>query len=284
MEYQNIYNILYDALYNIFPKAIIKHIIFEYVVESNKYIYRYTVSYHQHLRRCYVNKQLGIICCESGTSFRLLDYNTGKPHDGSRINVKSLCRFNSMWYFNDNILIMTYPTVMYKYVLINKYYAQTHVTIVDMPWSLSVNDNFVYRIDTFNTMNYTISIYDLTDLKLIKTCNYRTKPLAYNCLRPQITIYDTLIYIYDGYTYIYVHDIDLNQVSTHHIPCDYDNTRIHKNKLYHYDSDTIYVYDILRMILIHSFKTKCNDKYKLLVSDDTIVLHNEQHIVFYEIK
>lgn len=131
MEYQNIYDILYDTIYNIFPKAIIKHIIFEYVVESNKYLYKYTVPYNQELRRYYVNKKLEIICCEFDQSFLLLDYNTGNVHNGSCINLESVCVFDSMWYFNNNILLMTSPTGMCKYILNNKYYVQTHMTIVN---------------------------------------------------------------------------------------------------------------------------------------------------------
>lgn len=147
---------------------------------------------------------------------------------------------------------------------------------------MTVHNNLIYRLNTYSLINYKISIYDLIDLKHIKTCNHIIKSSTYN--RPQITNYYNLIFIYDRCTYIYVHDIDLNQVSTHHIPCNYNNTRIHKNKLYQYDSGTIYVYDILQMILIHSFKTEYSDKYELLVSDDTIVLQNEKNIVFYEIK
>jgi hypothetical protein len=290
MEYANVYDVLYKTLYNIFPTVIIKNLIFRYTVEPNEYIRKYIKAY-DYCYKSYINKQFNIICCESGTSYILLDAGNGRIHDGLCIDVNTINKRSMMRYFKHNVIILTYSDCLCKYVLNNTQYELTHTIHIDTPHIMCVYNNCIYRFENFNGKQYQISIYDLSDLKKIKYSVRSCDDVIFDCspqisvhdCSPQISVHDDIIYIYDGYKHIYIHDIELNYIKTHTIPCNIFNILIHKNKLYKYKTGTIFVYDMLTSELIHSFETNCYD-HVLFISDDLLTLHNNRQIVFYDIK
>jgi hypothetical protein len=281
MEYSHIYTILYETLNHTIPTEIITHIIFKYVIESFEYKYKFTILCSQRLYQCHLNKSLGIISCEFEESYMLLDAKTNNTHDGSLIDVETIPIYKTIRYFNDNTIIMCSTYGIYKYVLDNKQYNQTYYNKKYNHNGTCVYNDYVYQLRNFDGNKYQISIYNLSNLKQIKTMHYTTETTARAL---QISVYDDYIYVYDGIKYIYIHNTKLNYIGVKSILCLQKGCQLHKNKLYYHESKTIYVYDIQQLTCICSFQTTCDDDYELIVSDDILTLNNSKCIVFYDIK
>jgi hypothetical protein len=286
MEYLNIYNILYETLDLILPKVIIRNIIFEYTIKSNKYIYKFTIPYHKRLLKCYLNKQLGILCCESSASFTLVDMNTGDIHNNSIIDVNTLHSYERMDYFDNDVIIMT-NSVVSKYILDNKQYKLLCFAKKQSSGSyVCVCNDYVYILSRCEGDFSLINMHNLMDLKCIATiyCSH----IKHGQIL-QMSVCDDMLYIYDGDRRVYVHDVNdnMNLVNTKKLEYSYRNIQLCKNKLYCYTSGTIHIYDILLSTQIHQFVVEhinLKSEYKLIVSDGILTLSNEKHIICYVIK
>jgi hypothetical protein len=281
MEYYDIYDVLCTTLCEILPKVIIEYIIFSYLVVSNKYTYLYTVPYQNNLLRCYMNKQLGLLCCESPIAFTFLDISTGATHDGSIIDCTTCNPNEKMLYFNNDIIIMKNRNVSKLAFNNTRYELVQSVENMSYCYNECVNNNNLYMMCGNNNDLY-IYAYDLTNLKQVTRWSYTNNLCKRNI---QISVHENILYVYESKTQIYIHDINdnMNLINTKQIKCAYISC-IHKNKLYSYTNGVIKVYDILlsrQICEITIEQINQESYYDLIVSDNIIALCGEQHIIFY---
>lgn len=293
MEYKNLLDVLYNTLYFI-PNAIVDTLIFKYVVNSNKYEYKYHIPYTKSLFNMYYNKQLNIICCECGTKFVFIDYLTGEHHDNSLIDVIS---FNShmmhgnhgttysMLYFNNMDLIMrNHNNILCKYVLIDKIYKLILMCTdenMNRHNHITVCDNYIYTI-SWNRSQYWLCTRDLNFTKIKESRKYDCCSLK----NTMISIFNETIYVYMP-DYCYTHNInDFDQYHTYASSLTYSTIKLYKDKIYCYHNAQILIYDFITSEQIHCIDVKStNDNdYKLLISDGILALYDWNHVMFYNIK
>jgi hypothetical protein len=296
MEYQILCDTLYEIL-SMFPRAIIETIIFKYVVSPNKYIYLYTIISDAYYSNICFNKQLGIICCQNIDRIKLIDYCTGLSHDESLINIESLSvcldvwysgSLQSMKYFNNNIIISSDSEFINKHVYNMNTWRQSFRRDIDV-YNVCVNDEYVYVISTC-TDKYYICKYDLltfTQTQVSKKYKYHSNVL-------QMSIHEDTLYIHDrtyldkkqSY-YIYAHDIINLKRKSRKSTKKLSNASLYKNKLYCYESRTVYVYDVTTLNKIHSFNIdQCDQNIgcNIFISDDIMMLSNPKQMIFFDIK
>lgn len=297
MENQTLYDALYEVLYQIFPRAIIDTLIFGYTIKSNTYKYLYTVLCNDELfDNVHFNKQLGIICVKSSKSYKLIDYKTGMDHDDSLIDTKMLnltfCSKSDyttrqIIHFGDDIIVFRYFERMYRHSLIDKNYKQIHSHHLHCVSKIIVHNNYVYAL-VYYPNRYWIGQYDALYFTEIRSSSV----YCYTGYDLDISIHNDTIYICESNKIIniniYIHDI--NNFERHDVRHDvphalFENVILHKNRLYQYVKNKICVYDILTL---QSTLEICvgysDDKYKLYVNDDVLMLSNKHHMIFYEIK
>jgi hypothetical protein len=297
MEYQNTYDVLYETLSCTFPKVIIDNIIFKYLVNSNKYEYKYTIQCDKDIDDIHFNKQYGIICMEDSNSFRFIDYYNGTDHDNSVINTIPFCSrpTESILYVSDDtMLIYKRWTGLARYILKNKEYIRTHFNNdneyfnnANKCYHMCVCDEKIYRL-IFVRGQYNVVVYNLHNLEKIRVLELFN---SYS-ISSKISAHDDKIYVneYTNKSLIcHVHDINngmrVHQYN-HTTECYYSITQIYKNKLYQYESQQIFVYDVLTNERIYSFHVnQCLDeKYNLFISNGILALSGMKHVIFYSIK
>jgi hypothetical protein len=302
MEYSTLYDILYKTLYDTFPKVIIDHIIFKYAVNSCTYEYKYSIPCTELFSNVHLNKQLGIILCESNKSFKFIDYHSGEEHDRSLINTTSCgLHYNDFIILFDNDIILTRHITINKYIISNKQYVKTSCNYIDIDSSycIKIHESFIYMLHK-NKTHYNIIVYDLEHLN--KICESQTYECHDGTL--QLSIYDDCIYIYECdyihmITRMYIHDVNTfhrtlitrrmytHGIHTFHMTLSHNYAILYKNKLYYYNLGKIYVYDTNTFEQIYSFdvnQCRKNINYCLNISDDIILLSNSEHMIFYHIK
>jgi hypothetical protein len=295
MENQTLYDALYEVLYQIFPRAIIDTLIFEYTIRSNTYKYLYTILCDNELfDDVHFNKQLGIMCVKSSKSsksYKLIDYKTGMDHDNSLIDTKMLnltfCSKSDytpqqIIHFSDDIIVLRYFERMYIYSLIDKNYKQTHSHYFHYFSKIIVHNNYVYVLVYFPN-RYWIGQYDVLYFTEIRSSSV----YCYVGYDLDISIHDDTIYICESDKIninIYIHDINnFERRDVQHAI--FENMKLHKNRLYQYVKNKICVYDILTLqSILEIYVGYSDNKYKLHVNDNIIMLSNEHHMIFYEIK
>jgi hypothetical protein len=109
-----------------------------------------------------------------------------------------------------------------------------------------------------------------------------------------MSIFNETIYLckYDSNKITYVYTYDITNLKKFHeyecnIPfiCSTSTSTLYKNKLYHYESKQIRIYDLMTSDNIYCIDINTDhEEYMLSVSDDIILLHNGIHIIIYEIK
>lgn len=282
MDYQDLYDVIYNTLYTI-PTAIIENIIFKYVVNSNKYEYKYILTHDDQCYGIHINKQLNIICCEYSDNFKLFDYHSGTIHGESIIDVDSLNKSFKMLYFDNDIILMRDTNdFVCKYILDKTKYKLICKSYMSRYKNICVYNDHIYSIDQFIESNkHIIEVFSLTDLKKIETNHYISKDAMWS----HVHVHDELICIYNEH-HNYIHDTDFNLVGIFDIPCGH-SCGVYKNKLYCLLQHTIYVYNILtmeRINMIHISQCEQDRIYILYISGDTIMLNAYSHVIFIEIK
>lgn len=298
MEYQETLDVLNNVLVFI-PEDIVEFIIFEYVVNSNKYIYKYTVS-HGTLHNAHFNKQLGIICCKSDVDYKFIDYKTGYDHDGSLINVK---QFNDehasseIIYFN-NKMIIHQNQCLSNCILQDQTYVsnQSEWDFLYCNSLFCIQDKHIFVIE-INSNEYNIHKLDFN----FDTINKSLRHL-WDKHELYVSAHDDILYIWqidrDG-TNISVHTHDVNTLKLLNVN-DYKreyetyflDRKVYQNKLYeyvhhHHDKNEIKIYDLMTMEQIHSFDI--DDRYlssntKLSIDDDILIISDTKRTLFYDIK
>lgn len=292
MEYQILYDVLYESLSNIIPKTIIESLIFKYVIDSNSYKYLYTISCIGFYKNVHFNKHLKIISCESRDLFKFIDYDIGKEYSKSDFDTQFFRSHqnNTILYFNDDTIFMSELKYVSKYVYSeNKYIKQFSYSHDNQ--QVCIYNDFVY-IMICGYGRYCFEVYDTNRLETKKSFTYQ-----HNTNSLYMSIYNDMIYIYeyDSYTEesisIRTHDInDFRIISTYfaakkHNKC--QEARLYKNKLYQYALGQIFIYDVVSFEQIHSFKVNINDVNTIVeisISDDIILLSDGLRIILYEIK
>jgi hypothetical protein len=304
MDYQRLYDILQETL-TLLPTDIINRLIFRYIVNSNKYVLihrKYNIQWILLIHNIHYNKHLGIICCDIGSEFKLINFHNGKIHDNTRIDsgLLNMCiktppyTSKKIIYFNSDIILVrnesnsslcTYILDKCRYELLNRHEESLF-------GATYVYNNNIYIINA-TTNRYWFIVYNLYDFKRIK----ESRPYDYhedNVLK--ISIYNDTIYIHEhskigGYSrYYYAHDIK-NFIRFHEYKCPYEcfNPRMYNDKLYlyHYKSQYIFVYDIMMFELINCIYVDIDEYasgYSMIVSDGLIALFNCNNLILYEIK
>jgi hypothetical protein len=282
MDYQNLYDVIYNTLYTI-PTVIIENIIFKYIVESNKYEYKYMLTHDEPCHGIHINKQLNIICCEFSNYFKLFDYHGGTIHDGSIIDIESLDGSFRMLYFDNDIILMRDTNAFVcKYILDKTKYKLICKSYMHRNKNMCVYNDHIYSMDQYTIGNkHVIEVFCLEDFMKIETNHYSPK----NSMWSQIYVHDELICVYNVH-HNYIHDTDFNIVGIFDIPCGH-SCEVYKNKLYCLLQHTIYVYNILTMEqinMIHISQCRQDRVYTLRISGDTIILNACNDVIFIEIK
>lgn len=286
MEYSTLYNILYKTLCNALPKVIIDYIVFKYIVNSCTYEYKYSISCTKYFSNVHLNKQLGIISFESNKSFKFIDYHSGKEHDGSIIDTMS-CNidYNDAIILFDNDIILTRNAFIHKYILSNKQYVKIPCNYIRTSNQIRIHESLMYMLYK-NETHYNIIVYNLEHLNII----YDSHKHEHHEGTLQISIYNDCIYVYEcdhinKETRMYIHNINTFHRTIH--PHSYLYATLYQNKLYHYKSDKIFVHDANTFEQIYSFdvnQCRKNLHYHVNISDDIMLLSNDEHMVFYQIK
>jgi hypothetical protein len=312
MEHYKLYNVLYKILY-MMPKSIIEHIIFKYAIDTRRYIHKYTISNDSYKRNpsyegCYnnirYNKQLGIMCCETGENYKLIDYKTGAEHDGSIINLKSFdymfidIDIDSVYisyviYFDDDAII-TYSFFdgMQRFILRDKVYMRVRIGSCNYD-PTCVYNNSIY-CGYFEDKKYHIRVYDLISLRTIKISNeYSCKSEYYSRNKNRLmSIYNDIIYVYESDTTgnIDIHTYDVNTIerlNQYHHKCDVEwkYMILHENKLYKYAYGKICIYDATTFGHICSFPVNTHLKHnsRISISNNVLMISDDQYILFYDI-
>jgi hypothetical protein len=294
MEYQNIFDILYNIL-DVIPKDVIETIIFKYAINSNKYIFKYSIPFHTIYNNVHCDKQLGIICCQNDVSTTLIDYNTGHAYNESLINTKTFTTHftsehitNKIIYFNNNIIIDQYNDILFKHnykLSISRCHYNKNDSLV------STYDNHIYVV---NNGYVSYSIYKCnTDFdEVCKSINYTFPHMYY---LTQMSIYDDMLYICEinkNKLHVSLHNI----TNLHHIRnidhelVDNDDLLdriVYKNKLYelYQFNNNILVYDLITMIHIYTIDIGPEVCWgaKLLIADDILMISDKENTLFYDI-
>jgi hypothetical protein len=300
MEYKDLHDVLYDALYQIFPTVIIDKLIFKYIVNYNRYVYKCSILCNEWITNCHFNKPLNILCYNTNYKPNIIDIHTGQTHDNSLIDVKSFdsCAINKndlgiddVIHFNDNTLIVRQLDKIHRYILNDTKYVQTNYISLDRIHNVHwiIYNNYLYAV-VMNANNYYIITYDSVNFNVVrKSNNFGGKGDVV-----QITMFNNVLYIYttlmfDDVCHIYAHNIDnFYRFHQHSTPDKYLNSKLYNNKLYQYDhtSANLYVYDIITMDIIYSFsiQTTYQSYYYLSISNDILVLSNDKEMILYDIK
>jgi hypothetical protein len=326
IEYHELYKLLYDTLHDVFPKEIIKTIIFSYATTYNEYAFKY-----KHLLDCKNgikyniihnprhNEQLDIIYYLVNSKHKLINYHDGLDHDGSLIDIKS---FNKLFnksqcsrdivYFKNNVILMisthhkNYSTSIIKYILNGRVYKMINQTCIcdtnikncdTNIKNINIYNDRIYCVSPWGFQNtYMISIYNFNNLELMHetktfTCidaymiNYSSihNDVIYICCEnPQSrVIYFTYAHDINTLNRIHKNTIDASQISF--------STRLHKNKIYYIDSQTLHIYDILTKrrtltINIKQYFDYGSDDLFLATNDDLILMTNRKEIVTFSVK
>jgi hypothetical protein len=308
MEYESVYNILYKLLP--FPKDVIKSIIFKNLVNSRKYVYKYTIACDALLNSVHLNKQLGIMCCRSEDECKLFDYKTGSIHDNSLIDTQ---RFKSYFdshskliHFESEKLISRQNYVLSNYnIQDNKYVRITHDTQYEYYNSIIyVHGDYMYVLTNRDGRGY--NLYK-RDLNMVYICG--TSQHSFDSSPLHISIFDGIIYIcniFDDDIDIHTYDINtLKKINSYCHPridinkCvdinDCVDKTTYQNKLYVYFyrnhvMNEISVYDLSTMNYIYSIKLshhEMNTQYsrgsKLTINNDILMLSHGTRTIFYDI-
>jgi hypothetical protein len=319
MTSQELCKIIHDTLYNILPNDIINTLILRYV--TNYYKYKYTFDTDVAYYNVHFNKSLNVICCVGINSCKFINYHDGKIHNSSLIDINAfesqfitlkLNEFymDSIIHFDNDIILINAHPYWRKYVLNDKKYVMDgRINLISKYLGSCVYNQYIYIYKLCYASSYHIMICDMKDLRQIKLsneydfiCDYDSYPNV------QMTIYENRMYALHQSSIeafeIYIHDVNtLNKIEARKfeykrlIHC----MTIHKNELYTYNhnDNQIYVYDISTVHQIHKFErgdnegdlsTKFevrkfkshNSKYKMMVSDDILILTNGSEMMVYD--
>jgi hypothetical protein len=314
MEYQIVFDILYNVL-DIIPKDVIERIIFKYTVNSNKYVFKYSIPFHNIYNNVQCERQLGVICCQNNVSTKLIDYKTGCAYNESLICTKSFSSYftdenatSKIIYFNNNTIIDQYNCSLFKHNY-NLSISRCHVIKDDD--LISIYDNHIYVVNN-GYLSYGVYKYDMNFDELYKSIEY-TFPHFRNYTH--VSIYDDVLYVCEikkNKLHVSLHNIiDLRHIRSvdHKLVYEDDllDRTIYKNKLYelYQFNYNIIVYDLVTMVQIYTIdispdvcqkaKFEMSSLYrstmsttkeftiKLTIADDILLISDKENTLFYEI-
>lgn len=294
-----LHTIIFDTLISIIPKVIIEQLIFQYITNPFKYKIDTLIPFNN----IHHNKQLGIIYCSSQNSYKLIDYQTGKPPNSSNINVKSFEHhfpnnlhkklYMPIIYFDGNY-ILTKSRGISQYVFNNDKYTRTHQQNMICGYNnLHVHNQRIYLQSGFSNV-YRIEVYDLVQLNYIEQSQYFD--IVRSCqYTSQMSVHNDIIYICEhksGNTYnILFHDIKtLERITYHAFELKHDTMTIYKNMIYTYSQNKVYVYDTktfnkLYMFDVEPFKDpKPHHITHMSISNGVLMISNNNEVQIYHLE
>jgi hypothetical protein len=150
MNYQELYQVIYNTLSDIIPKDVIDIIIFKYAIYSHKH--KYSIDTNMLYYNIYFNKQLGIIYCGTQQYHKLLDYKTGTIIDTSLIGTVPLIiltlehiRIHEMIYFDSDTIITSDGKTLIKYIKNTVGYVDSKFVFLPRKYrSVYIHNNHMY--------------------------------------------------------------------------------------------------------------------------------------------